>query len=111
MTELIFPPVRGRLTPQKPLCDLTWLRVGGPADMLFQPADSDDLRDFLRALPAQVAVFPMGVGSNVMAGFGPLSSGWAVGSTRSPSKMAQSPQERPLWMRMWPGGLQMRGLI
>jgi len=72
MTELIFPPVRGRLTPQKPLCDLTWLRVGGPADMLFQPADSDDLRDFLRALPAQVAVFPMGVGSNLIVRDGGL---------------------------------------
>tara|TARA_R110002111_G_scaffold235018_1_gene296098 strand:+ start:24 stop:941 length:918 start_codon:yes stop_codon:yes gene_type:complete len=72
MTELIFPPVRGRLTPQKPLCDLTWLRVGGPADMLFQPADSDDLRDFLSALPAQVAVFPMGVGSNLIVRDGGL---------------------------------------
>ena len=34
-----LPEVRGTLTPNRPLADLTWLRVGGPADWLFQPAD------------------------------------------------------------------------
>ena len=57
---------RGTLTPQKPLDSLTWLRVGGPADWLFQPADEDDLRDFLKALDPEVPVFPMGVGSNLI---------------------------------------------
>ena len=47
-----MPPVRGTLTPDRPMADLTWLRVGGPADWLFQPADEADLADFLRALPA-----------------------------------------------------------
>jgi len=61
-----LPKVRGTLTPQKLLSELTWLRVGGPADVVFQPADLDDLRDFLRALPPEVAVFPMGVGSNLI---------------------------------------------
>ncbi len=61
-----YPPVRGTLTENRPLNDLTWLRVGGPADALFQPADVDDLADFLRDLDASVDVFPMGVGSNLI---------------------------------------------
>lgn len=61
-----FPAVRGRLTPQRPLADLTWLRVGGPAEMLFQPADRDDLAGFLAGLDPAVPVFPMGVGSNLI---------------------------------------------
>jgi len=64
MTQL--PTPRGPLTPDRPLADLTWLRVGGPADWLFLPEDADDLAAFLRALPAEVAVFPLGVGSNLI---------------------------------------------
>ena len=48
------------------MADLTWLRVGGPADWLFQPADEADLAEFLRALPEEMPVFPMGVGSNLI---------------------------------------------
>ena len=48
-----LPDVRGRLTPNRDLSALTWLRVGGPADVLFQPADLDDLQQFLRALPPE----------------------------------------------------------
>jgi len=61
-----YPPVRGTLTENRPLSDLTWLRVGGPADVLFQPADVEDLAGFLRDLDPSVAVFPMGVGSNLI---------------------------------------------
>ena len=61
-----MPPVRGTLTPNRPLADLTWLRVGGPADWLFQPADEQDLASFLAALDPAVPVFPMGVGSNLI---------------------------------------------
>ena len=64
MTDL--PTVRGRITPSRLLSELTWLRVGGPADHLFQPADVDDLSEFLKALDPSVAVFPMGVGSNLI---------------------------------------------
>jgi UDP-N-acetylmuramate dehydrogenase len=64
MTNL--PTPRGRLTPNRDLSDLTWLRVGGPADWLFQPADADDLSAFLAALDPGVPVFPMGVGSNLI---------------------------------------------
>ena len=63
---MTYPDVRGTLTEQRSLADLTWMRVGGPADILFQPADADDLADFLRALPLDVPVFPMGVGSNLI---------------------------------------------
>jgi UDP-N-acetylmuramate dehydrogenase len=64
MTDL--PQTKGRLTPDRDLSDLTWLRVGGPADWLFQPADADDLSAFLAALDPGVPVFPMGVGSNLI---------------------------------------------
>jgi len=67
-----LPPVRGTLTPARPLAELTWLRVGGPADWLFQPADEADLRDFLAALESAVPVFPMGVGSNLIVRDGGL---------------------------------------
>ncbi|MGR3803660.1 UDP-N-acetylmuramate dehydrogenase [Marinibacterium profundimaris] len=70
MTRL--PTPRGRLTADKPLSELTWLRVGGPADWLFQPADAADLADFLAALDADVPVFPMGVGSNLIVRDGGL---------------------------------------
>jgi UDP-N-acetylmuramate dehydrogenase len=71
MQNLAYTP-RGTLTPNRPLADLTWLRVGGPADWLFQPADADDLAAFLAALHDDVAVFPMGVGSNLIVRDGGL---------------------------------------
>ncbi|WP_149588795.1 UDP-N-acetylmuramate dehydrogenase [Tabrizicola flagellatus] len=61
-----LPETRGVLTPNRPLADLTWLRVGGPADWLFQPADEADLAQFLAALDPAIPVFPMGVGSNLI---------------------------------------------
>lgn len=65
MTQTL-PPVRGTLTPNRPLADLTWLRVGGPADWLFSPADEADLADFLAAVDPGLPIFPMGVGSNLI---------------------------------------------
>ncbi len=70
MTDL--PQARGKLTPNRDLASLTWLRVGGPADWLFQPEDVDDLAAFLRALDPSVDVFPMGVGSNLIVRDGGL---------------------------------------
>ena len=61
-----LPPVRGTLTENRSLAELTWMRVGGPADVLFQPADADDLAEFLAALDPVVPVFAMGVGSNLI---------------------------------------------
>lgn len=65
-TTFPWPPVRGNLTEGRALADLTWLRVGGPAEVLFQPADEADLAAFLAALPDEVPVFPLGVGSNLI---------------------------------------------
>lgn len=61
-----LPAARGSLIPDRPLDGLTWLRVGGPADWLFQPADDADLERFLAALDPAVPVFPIGVGSNLI---------------------------------------------
>jgi UDP-N-acetylmuramate dehydrogenase len=67
-----LPEPRGRLTPDRDLSGLTWLRVGGPAEWLFQPADAEDLSDFLAILDPSVPVFPMGVGSNLIVRDGGL---------------------------------------
>src|SRR3954468_15271650 len=62
----ILPPVRGRLTANAPIGPLTWFRVGGPAEVLFRPADAADLAGFLAALPRDVPVTVIGVGSNLL---------------------------------------------
>jgi len=61
-----LPAVRGKLLRDEPLGPFTWFRVGGAAEVLFLPADHEDLRDFLAALPASVPVTALGVGSNVI---------------------------------------------
>ncbi len=72
MTHQTLPKPRGRLTPDRDLSGLTWLRVGGPAEWLFQPADMQDLSDFLRDLDPDMDVFAMGVGSNLIVRDGGL---------------------------------------
>lgn len=61
-----LPAVRGRLSAAAPLADITWFRVGGPAEAMFRPADRDDLVAFLKTKPADVAVTVLGVGSNTL---------------------------------------------
>lgn len=61
-----LPPVRGELIADAPLAPYTWLRVGGPAEVLFKPADADDLAALLAALPTDVPVTVIGVGSNLL---------------------------------------------
>ena len=61
-----LPPVRGRIAHDAPLAPYTWLRVGGPADVLYLPADADDLAGFLRGLDAGVPLTVLGVGSNTL---------------------------------------------
>lgn len=58
--------IRGTLTPDAPLAPITWFRVGGPAELLFQPADADDLALFLERLPVDVPVTVIGLGSNLI---------------------------------------------
>lgn len=61
-----MPAVRGRLIANAPLGPMTWFRVGGPAEVLFRPADRDDLAAFLAARPEDVPVTVIGVGSNLL---------------------------------------------
>ncbi|MGB1152940.1 MAG: UDP-N-acetylmuramate dehydrogenase [Paracoccaceae bacterium] len=67
-----IPSPRGKLTQNRDLSSLTWLRVGGAADYFFQPADEDDLCQFMRDLRSDMAVFPIGVGSNLIVRDGGL---------------------------------------
>ncbi len=68
----LMPDLRGRMLANQPLAPLTWFRVGGPAEVLFTPADEDDLACFLGKLPADVPVYALGVGSNMIVRDGGL---------------------------------------
>lgn len=61
-----LPAVRGKIVKQAELAPFTWFRVGGPADVLYIPADPEDLSDFLRQLDPSVPVTYIGVGSNLI---------------------------------------------
>ncbi len=61
-----LPPVRGRLSENAPLAAITWFRVGGAAEIMFRPADRDDLVDFLAGKPADIPVTMIGVASNLL---------------------------------------------
>ncbi len=61
-----LPAVRGKLLIDETLAPFTWFRVGGPADVVFLPADEQDLSDFLKALDPAVPVMAIGVGSNLL---------------------------------------------
>jgi UDP-N-acetylmuramate dehydrogenase len=61
-----LPGLRGRLVAGQRLADITWFRVGGPAQVLFTPADTDDLAYFLANIPAHLPVLVIGLGSNLL---------------------------------------------
>jgi UDP-N-acetylmuramate dehydrogenase len=61
-----MPALRGRLAAGQPLAPITWFRVGGPAEVLFSPADEDDLAYFLKNLPLEIPVTAIGLGSNLI---------------------------------------------
>jgi UDP-N-acetylmuramate dehydrogenase len=61
-----LPPVRGRLTAEAPLAPVTWFHVGGPAEVLFRPADAEDLAEFLAKRAPEVPVTVIGVASNLL---------------------------------------------
>jgi UDP-N-acetylmuramate dehydrogenase len=67
-----MPGLRGRLLANESLAPLTWFRVGGRAQVLFTPADEDDLAYFLKRLPDELAVYVVGVGSNLIVRDGGL---------------------------------------
>jgi len=62
----LAPDLRGRLAANAPLAPITWFRVGGPAQILFTPADEDDLAYFLKRLPRDVPLTLIGLGSNMI---------------------------------------------
>lgn len=62
----MLPPARGSITRNAPLKDLVWFRAGGAAEVLFRPADAEDLAAFLAAKPAELRVSVIGVGSNLL---------------------------------------------
>src|SRR5262245_15491776 len=74
-THLIdrLPRVRGRLTANAPLAPVTWFRAGGPAEVLFRPADVEDLAAFLAGTPEDVPVTVLGVASNLLVRDGGIS--------------------------------------
>ncbi len=61
-----MPDLRGRLTANAKMADITWFRVGGPAQVLFAPADEADLAYFLKHIGADIPVFVVGLGSNLL---------------------------------------------
>jgi UDP-N-acetylmuramate dehydrogenase len=61
-----LPPVRGTYAQGAALKDLVWFRAGGPAEVLFRPADADDLAAFLYARAPETPVSVIGVGSNLL---------------------------------------------
>jgi UDP-N-acetylmuramate dehydrogenase len=61
-----MPELRGKLSANAPLADVTWFRVGGPAQVLFMPADEGDLAYFLKQKPRDLAVHVIGLGSNLL---------------------------------------------
>ncbi|MEL4069521.1 UDP-N-acetylmuramate dehydrogenase [Ochrobactrum sp. GPK 3] len=58
--------LRGRLTPDTGMDKITWFRAGGPAQVLFQPADEEDLSNFLKAVPEEIPILVVGIGSNLL---------------------------------------------
>jgi UDP-N-acetylmuramate dehydrogenase len=58
--------LRGRLMPDSGMEKITWFRAGGPADALFQPADEEDLAAFLKAVPVEIPIMVVGIGSNLL---------------------------------------------
>src|SRR5256885_2673358 len=67
-----MPDLRGRLMANQSLAELTWFRVGGPAQALFMPEDEAELADFLARLPAEIPVAVVGLGSNLIVRDGGL---------------------------------------
>lgn len=87
-----LPAVRGTLTAGAPLSNYTWFRVGGPAEVLFEPADLDDYAEFLGSKPEDVKVTVIGVGSNLLVRDGGV-RGVVVRFGRALSKIERAGEE------------------
>ena len=85
-----LPTVRGRLRADEPMARYTWFRVGGPAEVLFEPADIEDLQSFLKARPSDVPISVIGGTSNIL-----IRDGGIPGITiRLGKAFAQTPSAR-----------------
>src|SRR5260221_3193703 len=91
-----MPELRGRMLADQSLAELTWFRVGGPAQVLFTPSDEDDLASFLKNLPKELPVNVVGVGSNLIVRDGGMCgvvirlSPRAFGETRTEGDMVSA---------------------
>ncbi len=107
--------LRGRLTADAGMDKITWFRAGGPAQVLFQPADEEDLSAFLKAVPEEIPILVVGIGSNLwcaMAAFPALSCGSrprvSAKSSRFPTRNCGQGRQRltSVWLRRrWMQGL------
>ena len=88
-----LPALRGRLLANEKLAPLTWFRVGGPAQVLFMPEDEADLAAFLKALPADIPVAVVGLGSNLIVRDGGV-PGVVIRLGRGFSDIAVEPDNR-----------------
>ncbi|MGC0393494.1 hypothetical protein ABIF91_005880 [Bradyrhizobium sp. USDA 241] len=101
-----MPDLRGRLLANQSLAELTWFRVGGPAQVLFTPADEDDLAYFLAHLASDIPVYVVGVGSNLIVRDGGIAgvvirlAPRAFGEA-SASGETSSPPARPRSTSVW----------
>jgi UDP-N-acetylmuramate dehydrogenase len=88
-----MPDLRGRVAANAMLADITWFRVGGPAQVLYTPADAADLAYFLGRLPAEVPVTVIGLGSNLLVRDGGV-PGVVIRLGRGFSQISVEPQHR-----------------
>ena len=88
-----LPELRGRLTANQPLAEITWFRVGGPAQVLFTPADARDLAYVLANIPRDLPVTVIGLGSNLLVRDGGL-PGLTVRLGRGFAQIAVEPGQR-----------------
>ena len=66
VSTLTLPPLRGQVANNVSLAPYSWFRVGGPADLFFAPEDEEDLSQFLKALPSDIPILVLGLGSNLL---------------------------------------------
>jgi len=91
----LLPKVRGLYAENAPLKEVVWFRAGGPADILYRPADLDDLRAFMAARAKDLPIFVIGVGSNLLVRDGGI-EGVVI---RLPAAFGQVEQVRPRQIR------------
>ena len=91
--------IRGRITPNAEMDKITWFRAGGLAEALYQPADEEDLAAFLKAVPEDIPLTIVGIGSNLLVREGGISGfvirlsakGFGDGELISPTRCSSPP--------------------